>query len=405
MNKTEKIKVFGILDEDAYKQILMCVENGEYGVLCADHHIGYSMPIGGVVAYKDYISPSGVGFDIACGNKAVMTNLKAEDIEIKKIMDEIVKQIGFGLGRPNPKPIEHPVLDKIAKSNLKYIRKLYPLAQEQLGTVGSGNHYVDLFKDENGILWIGVHFGSRGFGHKIAMGFLSLARNLNFEDRPKDVNNMMAPPTLLKVNSELGQDYIYAMQIAGEYAYAGRNAVVDKVLEIIGAKCVFEVHNHHNFAWQEKHFGENYWVVRKGCTPAFPKQLSFIGSTMADESVIVEGIDSKEARESLFSTVHGAGRIISRIKAAGRIKWKKGKKGQHYPVRISGGLINFKDVQKMMSEKGIELRGGGADESPDCYKKLDEVLEYHKNSIKILHRLTPIGVAMAGEDVYDPYKD
>jgi len=405
MNKREKIKVFGILDEDAYKQILMCVENGEYGVLCADHHIGYSMPIGGVVAYKDYISPSGVGFDIACGNKAVMTNLKAEDIEIKKIMDEIVNQIGFGLGRPNPKPIEHPVLDKIAKSNLKYIRKLYPLAQEQLGTVGSGNHYVDLFKDENGILWIGVHFGSRGFGHKIAMGFLALARKMNFEDRPKDVNNMMAPPTLLKVNSELGQDYIYAMQLAGEYAYAGRNAVVDKVLEIIGAKCVFEVHNHHNFAWQEKHFGENFWVVRKGCTPAFPKQLSFIGSTMADESVIVEGIDSKEARESLFSTVHGAGRIISRIKAAGRIKWKKGKKGQHYPVRISGGLINFKDVQKMMSEKGIELRGGGADESPDCYKKLDEVLGFHKNSIKILHRLTPIGVAMAGEDVYDPYKD
>lgn len=401
----KKIKIFGQRDEDAYKQILMCVEKGEYGVLCADHHIGYSMPIGGVVAYKDYISPSGVGFDIACGNKAVMTNLKAEDIEIKKIMDEIVKQIGFGLGRPNPKPIEHPVLEKIAKSDLKYIRKMYPLAQEQLGTVGSGNHYVDLFKDEEGRLWVGVHFGSRGFGHKTAMGFLALARNMNFEDKPKDANNMMAPPTLLKVDSELGQDYIYAMQLAGEYAYAGRNAVVDKVLEILGAKSVFEVHNHHNFAWKEKHFGETFWVIRKGCTPAFPGQLSFIGSTMADDSVIVEGIDSKEARESLFSTVHGAGRIISRIKAAGRIKWKKGKKGQHYPVRLSGGLINFKDVQKMMAEKGIELRGGGADESPECYKKLDEVLNYHKDSIKILHRLKPIGVAMAGEDVYDPYKD
>ncbi len=365
----KKIKIFGQRDEDAYKQILMCVEKGEYGVLCADHHIGYSMPIGGVVAYKDYISPSGVGFDIACGNKAVKTNLKAEDIEIKKIMDEIVKQIGFGLGRPNPKPIEHPVLEKIAKSDLKYIRKMYPLAQEQLGTVGSGNHYVDLFKDEEGNLWVGVHFGSRGFGHKIAMGFLALARNMNFEDKPKDANNMMAPPTLLKVDSELGQDYIYSMHLAGEYAYAGRDAVVEKVLEILKAKSVFEVHNHHNFAWKEKHFGETYWVVRKGCTPAFPEQLSFIGSTMADESVIVKGIDSKESRESLFSTVHGAGRIISRIKAAGRIKWKKGKKGQHYPVRISGGLINFKEVQKMMAEKGIELRGGGADESPDCYKK------------------------------------
>lgn len=400
-----KIKIYGVLEEDAYKQIVMCAEKGDYGVLCADHHIGYSMPIGGAVAYRDYISPSGVGFDIACGNKAVMTDLNADDIEIKKIMDEIVRQIGFGLGRPNPKPIGHPILEKIAKTNLKYIRKMHPLAQEQLGTVGSGNHYVDLFKDENGKLWVGVHFGSRGFGHKTAMGFLALARNMNFEDKPKDANNMFSPPTLLKVNSELGQDYIEAMQIAGEYAYAGRDAVVKKVLEILGAKSVFEVHNHHNFAWKENHFGETYWVIRKGCTPAFPDQLSFIGSTMADESVIVQGIDSKESKESLYSTVHGAGRVMSRMKAAGRMKWKRGKRGEHYPVRISGGLINFKEVQKMIASKNIELRGGGADESPDCYKKLDDVLKYHKDTLKILHRLKPIGVAMAGEDVYDPYKD
>jgi tRNA-splicing ligase RtcB len=93
------------------------------------------------------------------------------------------------------------------------------------------------------------------------------------------------------------------------------------------------------------------------------------------------------------------------MKAAGRMKWKRGKSGEHYPVRISGGLINFKEVQKMMASKNIELRGGGADESPDCYKKLNDVLKYHKDTLRILHRLKPIGVAMAGEDVYDPYKD
>lgn len=404
MPTNPKIKTFGIIEEEAFKQIEECVKKGEHAVLCADHHLGYSMPIGGVVAYKDYISPSGVGFDIACGNKAVMTNLYADDVEIKKIMDEIVKRIGFGLARPNPEPIDHPVLDKIATADFRPQRKMIQLAREQLGTVGSGNHYVDLFKDEENRLWIGVHFGSRGFGHKTAMGFLALARGLDFTDKPKDANAMNAPPTLFKINSELGQDYIQAMKLAGEYAYAGRDAVVDKVLEILGAEPMYTVHNHHNFAWKEKHFGETYWVIRKGCTPAFPDQQSFIGSTMAEESVIVEGIDTEESRESLFSTVHGAGRIMSRNKAAGKKRWVR-KKDTFMPVHISKGVIDFDSVKYKMKQKGIELRGGAADEAPEVYKRLSDVLNHHKNTLKILHKLKPIGVAMAGEDIYDPYKD
>lgn len=401
----KKVKIYGELDKGAYRQILQCADFGEFAVLCADHHLGYSMPIGGVVAYRDFISPSGVGFDIACGNKAVKTEIKEEDIEIRKIMDEIVKHIGFGLGRPNPEPIEHPVLDKIAHCNFKPQRNMIKLAQEQLGTVGSGNHYVDIFKDEESFIWVGVHFGSRGFGHKTAMGFLALAQGLDFTDKPKGVNNMDAPPTLLRVKSELGQDYIQAMKLAGDYAYAGRNAVIDKVMEILGTKPVFTVHNHHNFAWEEEHFGNKYWVIRKGCTPAFPGQLSFVGSTMAEESVILEGIDNRESREALYSTVHGAGRVISRTKAAGRIKWKKNKRGIKIPKHISQGVIDFNSVKLKMKELKIELRGAAADEAPEAYKRLKDVLEYHKNTIKIIHRLKPLGVAMAGEDVYDPYKD
>jgi tRNA-splicing ligase RtcB len=404
MIEKPQIVTFGEIQQDAYEQIVECAKYGTYAVLCADHHVGYSMPIGGVVAYREYISPSGVGFDIACGNKAVMTDLMANDIEIKKIMDEIVKRIGFGLARPNPEPVDHPVLEKISKAEFKPQRKLYELAKEQIGTVGAGNHYVDLFKDENGRLWVGVHFGSRGFGHKTAMGFLALARGLKFEDHPKGVNSISAPPTLIKIDSELGQDYIYAMNLAGEYAYAGRDLVVEKVLEILGAKCLYSVHNHHNFAWKEKHFGETFWVIRKGCTPAFPGQQSFIGSTMGEESVIVEGVDNEEARKALFSTVHGAGRIISRTKAAGKRKWVK-KKGVLKPIYVSKGLINFEQVKRKLVEQGIEIRGGSADEAPEVYKRLDDVLKYHKNTIKILYRLKPIGVAMAGEDIYDPYKD
>ena len=394
-----KITTFGELDDRALSQLKNCAVKADYAVLCADHHVGYSQPIGGVVAYRDLISPSGVGFDIGCGNKAVMTDVMVRDVNVAKIMDEITRQIGFGLGRPNPKPIDHPVLDKISVAEFTPQRKLIKLAQEQLGTVGSGNHYVDLFEDEEKRLWVGVHFGSRGFGHKTATGFMALSQGKTFDDRVRE-KGMDSPPILFQVKSEIGQDYIYAMKLAGEYAYVGRNTVVEKVLEILGAKSIYEVHNHHNFAWQEKHFGEEYWIIRKGCTPAFPGQESFIGSNMRDISHIIEGYDSGVSRKALYSTVHGAGRVLSRTKAAGRRRWIKGKR-----KHMTGGVVDFKKVKSEMKKKGIELRGGGADEAPEVYKKLTDVLSYHKDTLSILHSLKPIGVAMAGEDVYDPFID
>jgi tRNA-splicing ligase RtcB len=394
-----KIKTFGPVDEKALAQLERCAEQAPRAVLCADHHVGYSQPIGGAVAYEQYVSPSGVGYDIGCGNKAVRTNLLASHIDLAKVMDEIVRQIGFGLGRPNPAPVDHPVLDRIAKAEFRPQRKLIQLAATQLGTVGSGNHYVDLFRDEEGILWVGVHFGSRGFGHKTASGFLSLAAGGGF-DEPAPASGMDAAPTLLHVRSALGQDYIEAMKLAGDYAYAGRDLVVAKVLEILGARPVEEVHNHHNFAWEEEHFGTKLWVVRKGCTPAFPGQRGFVGADMGGESVILEGVESDEAAQALYSTVHGAGRIMSRTQAAGKTRWRKGVKES-----ISKGLVDWDAVRSRLREQGLELRGGGADEAPEVYKRLDEVLDHHEGTIRIVHRLTPIGVAMAGDDVYDPYKD
>ena len=129
---------------------------------------------------------------------------------------------------------------------------------------------------------------------------------------------MDSPPVLLELGTELGDAYIAAMQLAGEYAYAGRDVVVAKVLEILGADAIHEVHNHHNFAWREEHGGRTYWVIRKGCTPARPGQEGFVGGSMGDDSVILEGVESTEATESLFSTVHGAGRVMSRTQAAGK---------------------------------------------------------------------------------------
>ncbi len=398
----QHLQIFGepIIDDKAIEQIRRCASSPEdLGTLTADAHYGYGHPIGGVVAYKDKISLSGVGFDIACGNKACQTNIRAADLNIEKVMDEVFKQIGFGIGRPNPKPIDHPVFDHISKAAFKPQRKMIQAAMSQLGTVGSGNHFVDLFEDEDGWVWIGVHFGSRGFGHKTTTGFIALSKGKTFDDHVNE-GGMDAPPILFDADSELGQDYLAAMRLAGEYAYAGRDVVVEKVLGILGAEPVFEVHNHHNFLWEEEHFGEKYYVVRKGATPAFPGQYGFIGATMADISVIVKGVDSDLSKKGLYSTVHGAGRAMSRNQAAGKKRWKNGK-----VEYLTKGLIDWPKVKKEMKKQGIALRGGGADEAPDCYKKLYQVLAFHEGTIETVHRLRPIGVAMAAPDMRDPYKD
>ena len=147
---------------------------------------------------------------------------------------------------------------------------------------------------------------------------------------------------------------------------------------------------------EERHFGTDVWVIRKGCTPAFPGQEGFVGATMGEPSVILRGSDSDASRDLLYSTVHGAGRVMSRTQAAG--KRRKGKV-------VKPGLIDFAAVKHELTMKGIELRGGAADEAPGAYKRLDQVLAAHGDTIEIVHRLTPLGVAMAGADTFDPYKD
>ncbi|MCL4858387.1 MAG: RtcB family protein [Caldilineaceae bacterium] len=387
------IPVWGEPLEDAVRQAEVCARRAEAFALMADHHIGYAMPIGGVAAYADYVSPSGVGFDISCGNKAVLLDADATDVRanIKTIMDDIWQTISFGIGRKNAEPVDHDLFDHDPAWAIPVVKKLKGLAREQLGTVGSGNHYVDLFIDEQERVWCGVHFGSRGFGHHLADHYIKAGGG-------KD--GMNVEPVLLHIDSALGQEYIAAMKLAGRYAYAGRDWVCRKVADLLGARIVDEVHNHHNFAWRETHGGRELWVVRKGATPAFPGQRSFVGGTMAEPAVILEGIDSDESRMALYSTVHGAGRVMSRTRAAGKRRWKKGR-----PVTVTEGEVSRKMMMNWVRQAGVELRGAGVDESPHCYKRLEEVLEYHKETVRILHKLTPIGVAMAGENERDPYKD
>src|SRR5438309_1162907 len=281
------IKTFGTVDERSLDQLKRCMEAGdaEFGVLCADHHPGYSQPIGGGIVYEGYVSPSGVSYDIGCGNKAARTELTRDDLDarggVEAIMHEITRRISFGMGVPAAERTDH------------------------------------------------------------------------------------------------------------------------EVLEILGAEAVHEVHNHHNFAWREEHLGRTYWVIRKGCTPARPGQEGFVGGSMGDESVILEGVESTENEQALYSTVHGAGRVMSRSQAAGRIRRRKRYACRHrdcdrvfdvdgissaagapkkgvcpdHPEsglmkvwvqgQVKPGLVDWPAVQARLREQGIVLVGGGADEAPE----------------------------------------
>lgn len=378
MKTINNITIFGdlenslcIYNEDVYKQMDVAAM-GNPAVLCADNHLGYRMPIGGVVAYEDFLSPSGVGYDIGCGNNAVRTSLKFDDIQkdIPGIAQDIANQVEFGLGSKGdgernwqPGSWKHNSL----------LKDLESIASTQLGSVGGGNHYIDVFVDNERYVWVANHFGSRGFGHTIAKRALQA---LGMKD------SIMGVPALIESGTPLFDDYLEAMIMACNYAQLGRSIVINKVLKILGTEADLKVNNHHNFARREIHFNTSYWVIRKGATPIAPGQRSFIGGSMGDVSVIVSGLRGADAEISLWSAPHGAGRVISRSKA------KK----------------QFTEEQMREAIKHVYVIGGDLDESPMAYRNLANVIRAHPY-LHIEHALYPVIVVMAGKDIRDPYKD
>jgi tRNA-splicing ligase RtcB len=230
--------VFGEHEPNTLAQLGDVASRAARAALMADGHLGYVMPIGGVAAYRDQVSVVGVGFDIACGNAAIRTDLTVNTPgllgDLGRIADEIQDVISFGMGRKNradDAPTDHSLFESAAWDALApNVRgNLRDKARAQLGTVGSGNHYVDVFADENGAIWVGVHFGSRGLGHTIASGYLALSQNEKWGTR------VPQRETLLPLAEPLGYDYWELMSLAGEYAYAGREWVARKARSAGGA--------------------------------------------------------------------------------------------------------------------------------------------------------------------------
>jgi len=398
-------QIFGTHEPNTLAQLRDVASRAERAALMADGHLGYVMPIGGVAAYRNRVSVVGVGFDIACGNAAIRTDQTQDQLapRLPDLADAIQDVISFGVGRKNradDAPTDDPLFDDPAWDAVpdRHERdRLRAKAREQLGTVGSGNHYVDVFADEADRVWVGVHFGSRGFGFGVAHGFLALGQNRAWGERVPERE------TLLDVATPVGDAYWQLMNLAGRYAYAGREWVARKVVQILGGREVELVHNHHNFAWREEHEGERFYVVRKGATPAFPGQMGFVGGSMGDDAVIIRGVasDDPAVRElqarALYSTVHGAGRVMSRTAAAG----KRTRKGRV----LKPGAVSRQMMLEWVEKKGVVLRGGGADESPHVYRRLPDVLAAQGPTVEVLHVLRPLIVVMAGAEELDPYKD
>jgi len=399
--------IFGTHEPQTLKQYNDVASRAVRSALMADGHFGYVMPIGGVAAYRNKASVVGVGFDIACGNAAIRTDLHVSKFDrraLHELATEIQHTVAFGVGRTNrgnDAPVDHPLFSSPAWDAIPAVKgervSLHAKAQNQLGTVGSGNHYVDVFADEQGAVWVGVHFGSRGFGYNIAQGFLALGAGKEWGEKAKEQE------LLLDLSTPLGDAYWSLMNLAGEYAYAGREWVARKVVSIIGGSELELVHNHHNFAWKETHAGEDLIVVRKGATPAFPGQRGFVGGSMGDNSVILEGVESPQSANALYSTVHGAGRVMGRQDAI------RGRAMRDEDGKVIGRDEASKITRNMQTEwldgRGVILRGGGVDEAPQVYRRLPDVLAAQGDTIRVLHTLSPLIVVMAGADVRDPYKD
>ena len=261
------------------------------------------------------------------------------------------------------------------------------MARGQLGTVGSGNHYVDLFEDEEGFVWIGVHFGSRGLGHKTRDRAISrLARRQGRHGRRRRPWSHQ--------DSELGaQLHRRRWSSAGRYAYAGREWVCERVRQIIGGAVTDSVHNHHNYAWRETHGERELWVVRKGATPAFPGQRGFVGGSMGDDAVILEGVESEASADASTRRCTAPAALRARTR------------GKERDRRMPAPASRREEMDAWLRSRGVMLRGADLDESPLAYRRLPDVLAHHAGTVRVLHTLRPFAVAMAGAGEFDPFKD
>jgi len=381
------------------------------GALMPDAHQGYGLPIGGVLATENAVIPYAVGVDIACRMKLSVFDIPAR--EMKRLHQSLVNALHretiFGTGAAHKRPLDHEVLEEDWSCS-PITKRAFEKARGQLGTSGSGNHFVEF-----GILSIDSelacrlqpacappdmqaeactpsgspmeqlppgqylallsHSGSRGSGAMVAQHYSQLARSLHPELPPE-----LSYLAWLDLDSEPGQEYWAAMNLMGAYAHANHEMIHRKVARTIGAHVIGGVENHHNFAWKEQHGGRELIVHRKGATPAAAGVLGVIPGSMASPGFVVRG---RGKPESLLSASHGAGRRMSRTAAREKYRWAH--------------------VRPLLEEAGVTLLSAGIDENPHAYKDIHEVMKQQRDLVDVIARFDPkiVKMADAGEKPED----
>ena len=353
------------------------------GALMPDAHVGYGLPIGGVLATHEAVIPYAVGVDIACRMKMTVLELPVTALadDQARLTRALQRETQFGVGASFKARRQHAVMDA-DWSFSKVISGLKDRAWAQLGTSGSGNHFVEfgqltVLDDAVGLargeyLALLSHSGSRGSGAHIAQHYSRLARDLHTE-LPKELSHL----AWLDLSSEAGQEYWAAMELMGQYAAANHALIHQYIARALGQEVLLDVENHHNFAWRERHrlpdgSERDVIVHRKGATPAGAGTVGIIPGSMGAPGYVVRG---KGVAASLNSAAHGAGRRMSRTKAKATFNWD--------------------DTRRFLRERGVTLLSAGLDEAPMAYKNIDEVMAAQQDLVEPLARFDPKLVKMA----------
>jgi len=349
------------------------------GALMPDAHVGYGLPIGGVLATKNEVIPYAVGMDIGC-----RMSLSIFDVDIKYaiknsylLKTSLKDYTHFGMSIPKWKKLDHEIVDRDEFNTIEILKNFRNKAQAQLGTSGSGNHFVEFGEVQLGennkfgipkgkYLGLLSHSGSRGMGAMIAKHYSQIAMNIC--KLPKGSQHL----AWLDLDTSEGIEYWTAMNLAGDFAKANHDIIHHRLAKAIGVKTLVNIENHHNFAWKEiQSNGEELIVHRKGATPAKFGELGIIPGSMTAPGYIVSG---KGSEKSLCSASHGAGRKLSR--------------------KMAKMSLTKSQVTKYIKSKGVTLIGGGVDEAPMVYKDIEMVMNKQKDLVNIEGKFIPKIVKM-----------
>ncbi|MEY3176611.1 MAG: RNA-splicing ligase RtcB [Planctomycetota bacterium] len=380
-----KYRTWGsLIDAQAFQQMdnACQIPSAVGAALMPDAHVGYGLPIGGVLATEGAIVPYAVGVDIACRMKLSVLDLPVESLDrtFERYRAALENGTRFGVGSEHSKPQHHEVLDR-DWTITRITREHFDRARRQLGTSGSGNHFVEF-----GVLTVNEadpnfsvapgsyvallsHSGSRGVGAAVCSTYSAIARQ-QLPRRYQHLDRL----AWLDMDTEAGQEYFAAMNLMGDYAAANHAVIHRLVSHLLGARVIETVENHHNFAWLEQHGGKDVYVHRKGATPAGRGVLGVIPGSMGSPAYVVRGLGNPE---SLNSASHGAGRVMSRTQAQ--------------------QTFNFRSVQKSLEARGIRVLSAGADEVPGVYKDIQQVMAEQADLVEPIARFDPRIVKMCGD--------